>query len=249
MKPVIVIPARYKSERLPGKPLIELLGVSMLRRTYAQCCKALPASAVYVATDDERIAGHCNEYGMQVVMTSGHCMTGTDRVAELANQIKADVYINVQGDEPVLPPDDILKIVAAAELHPGEIINGVCRINSDEEDLYRSRTIPKVVMRPDGRLLYMSRSPIPGNKQDHFRQGWRQVCIYAFPREPLQAFASKNAKTPLEDLEDIEVLRFLEMGYEVRMSETSQQSIAVDIPEDIGRAEAAIRERGLEFLD
>lgn len=241
MKYVVVIPARYESSRLPGKPLVNLCGVPMIVRTYRQCIQAADPSLVYVATDDERIQTVCAAEGIQVVMTSSACLTGTDRVAELARQIEADVYINVQGDEPVFNPDDLRLLIEAAQAQPDDVINGYCPINNDEH--FRSTSTPKVVIRPDGRLLYMSRATIPSNKQNGFVEGWRQVCAYAFPRAALLAFAEKKGKTPLEAIEDIEILRFLELGWEVQMIPMSDSSIAVDNPHDVGQAEAAILER------
>lgn len=239
----VIIPARYQSSRLPGKPLVDLCGVPMVVRTYRQCIQACPPERVYVATDDVRIAAVCREHEIQVLMTSPNCLTGTDRVAECAWQLGAEVLINVQGDEPVFNPQDLRAVLASLSQYPGEVLNGFCAIDSAES--FRSESIPKVVMRPDGRLLYMSRSAIPGNKQHAFVRAWRQVCVYAFPRAALAAFAAQPCKTPLEELEDIEILRFLELGWEVRMLEMSADSIAVDNPDDVARAETAIRERGL----
>jgi 3-deoxy-manno-octulosonate cytidylyltransferase (CMP-KDO synthetase) len=101
-KYIIVIPARYKSTRFPGKPLIDLNGKSMVQRTYEQCLKAVPKDLVFVATEDSRIQKHCEDFEMNVILTSDDCLTGTDRVAEVADTIEADYYINVQGDEPLL---------------------------------------------------------------------------------------------------------------------------------------------------
>lgn len=238
----VIIPARYASSRLPGKPLVSLAGVPMIVRTYRQCLQACPAEKIFVATDDERIASVCREQGLAVLMTSSDCLTGTDRVAECAAQLDVDVLINVQGDEPVFNPEDLHTVIRALGDYPGEVLNGFCAI--DDEEQFNSRTIPKVVMRPDGRLLYMSRSAIPGTKQGDFVRAWRQVCVYAFPRAALAAFAAQQQKTPLEQLEDIEILRFLELGWEVRMLELSRDSIAVDTPEDVAKAEAAILARG-----
>ncbi|RVT99802.1 3-deoxy-manno-octulosonate cytidylyltransferase [Mucilaginibacter limnophilus] len=231
MEYIVVIPARYKSSRFPGKPLIDLKGKSMLQRTYEQCLKAVDKSLVYVATEDERIVQHCKDHDMNVLLTSDNCLTGTDRIAEVSKQIKADYYINVQGDEPVFNPDDITKIIVSLKGYPGEILNGYCAINTEKQ--YRSLSVPKVVFKPDGSLLYMSRSSIPGNKAGSFVKAWRQVCIYAFPYDALQQFASTYHKTPLEEQEDIEILRFIELGFDVRMLELSADSVAVDTPEDI----------------
>jgi 3-deoxy-manno-octulosonate cytidylyltransferase (CMP-KDO synthetase) len=240
MKSIIVIPARMQSSRLPGKPLIDIAGKTLIQRTYERCIMAVPKEQIYVATDNVEIFKHCKQSNMQVVMTSENCLTGTDRVAEVAEQIEANYYINVQGDEPLMNPQDILDTIKAAEKYTGEIINGYAPIN--EED-YKSLTVPKVVIRPDGRLLYMSRSPIPGNKNGSFQKAWRQVCVYAFPKIALQTFIKEGKKTPLEAQEDIEILRFLELGYEVRMIPLSVDSIAVDVPEDVERVKQKLRKQ------
>lgn len=240
---VVMIPARYQSSRLPGKPLIPLCGVPMIVRTWRQCVQAVASERVYVVTDDARIRQTCEAQGIQVLMTSDTCLTGTDRLAEAAQQVAASTYINVQGDEPVFNPQDLRLLVEAVTAHPATVLNGVCPISDEAQ--YRSRSVPKVVARPDGRLLYMSRAPIPSSKADRFIAAWRQVCVYAFPAAALQAFAAHPGKTPLEEIEDIEILRFLELGWEVRMIPMSDQSVAVDCPEDVVQAEAAIRARGL----
>ena len=231
MKYIIVIPARLASTRLPEKPLVMIDGKSLIQRTYQQCLLAVPNEKIFVATDAEKIANHCSALNMNVIMTSSNCLTGTDRVAEVAQKIEADYYINVQGDEPLINPNDIKKIVDALERYPNEIINGYTAI--DNEDDYRSLTIPKVVFKPNGELLYMSRTAIPGNKKNIFNKSWRQVCIYAFPKKSLELFTSVTSKTALEEEEDIEILRFLELGHEVRMIAMSNESIAVDTLEDV----------------
>lgn len=240
---IVVIPARYESSRLPGKPLVELCGVPMIVRTYRRCALACPPDRIYVATDDERVQAMCESHGIRVLMTSSDCLTGTDRVAQCALQIDADTYINVQGDEPVFDPHDLIALIEQARLHPDQVLNGVCALSDEEQ--FRSGSIPKVVMRPDGRLLYMSRAAITTTKSQQFVNGWRQVCAYAFPKKALEAFHAATAKTALEQIEDIEILRFLELGWEVRMIAMSDQSLAVDVPEDIEKAERAIGERGL----
>jgi 3-deoxy-manno-octulosonate cytidylyltransferase (CMP-KDO synthetase) len=239
----VIIPARYQSSRLPGKPLVPLCGVPMIVRTWRQCVKVVPERLVFVATDDERIRATCAAHGIHVLMTSSACLTGTDRVAEAALLIDAKVYINVQGDEPVFNPADLTHIIESSLANPREVLNGVCAIADEAQ--YRSRSVPKVVMRPDGQLLYMSRGPIPANKSDQFVSAWRQICAYAFPKEALAAFTASPGKTPLEQLEDIEILRFIELGWKVRMITMSDESVAVDSPDDVLAAEAAIQARGL----
>jgi 3-deoxy-manno-octulosonate cytidylyltransferase (CMP-KDO synthetase) len=228
---IIVIPARYESTRFPGKPLIDLAGKSMIQRVFEQCVKAFPPEKIVVATDDNRIADHCKKLNINSIMTSSSCLTGTDRIAEVSEIIEADYYINVQGDEPVFNPDDISLMLNKIADFPGEILNGYAPIFSEQD--FRSTSVPKVVFRPDGRMLYMSRSGIPGNKKGEFKFSHRQVCIYAFPKAALIAFKKLRGKTPLEAEEDIEILRFLEMGYEVRMIPMSADSIPIDNPEDV----------------
>lgn len=238
MKTLILIPARYASTRYPGKPLVDIAGKSLLKRVWERCVPVLGKEKVYIATDDQRIIDHCEEHGMQWVMTPDTCLTGTDRLAAAAEKLEADLYINVQGDEPMIHPDDIKKVIDLAEKTPGEVLNAYCAIETEQD--YSSRTVPKVVFRPDGRLLYMSRAPIPGTKSADFVRANKQVCIYAFPPQALRDYASKEQKTPLEELEDIEILRFLELGYEVRMVPVSGSSIAVDTPEDVERVLKAL---------
>ncbi|MEI2393376.1 3-deoxy-manno-octulosonate cytidylyltransferase, partial [Priestia megaterium] len=229
----VIIPARYESSRLPGKPLVDLLGIPMIIRTYQQCAKACDPKKIYVATDDERIKLICQEKNINVLMTSKQCLTGTDRVAECINYLDSEVFINVQGDEPLFNPEDLKTMIRKIEEFPNEILNGYCEIKSERE--FRSHSIPKVVFNTDNKLLYMSRGAIPNNKNNEFLKAWRQVCVYAFPKNSLKNFNEQKEKTPLESLEDIEILRFLELGHEVRMIELSNQSIAVDNPSDVQR--------------
>lgn len=214
----------------------------MIIRTYRQCEKVCPPEKIYVATDDERIQSICELNNIQVIMTSKDCLTGTDRVAECTNYIDADVFINVQGDEPLFNPKDLQVMISNIEKYPGEILNGYTEINSEEQ--FRNTSIPKVVFRPDGRLLYMSRAQLPSNKNKQFERAWRQVCAYVFPREALMDFSSTSKKTHLEEIEDIEILRFLELGWEVRMLKLSNSSIAVDNKEDVQRVNEVLYERG-----
>jgi 3-deoxy-manno-octulosonate cytidylyltransferase (CMP-KDO synthetase) len=192
-----------------------------------------------VATDDTRIANTCAGFGARVVITSPDCLTGTDRVAEAARSIDCDFVVNVQGDEPMLHPPDILRVADAFRTSRGAVVNAMTRILDESE--YWSRTVPKVVAAPDGRLLYMSRAGVPANKAGTFVAAKKQVCIYCFAREQLERFAAAPAKGDIERTEDIEILRFLEMGIEVRMVELASATIAVDTPEDLQRVVHALR--------
>ena len=231
MKYYLVIPARYNSKRFPGKPLIDICGIPMIIRTYNQCKKVVPKSKILIATDDKRIKVVCEKKKIKVIMTSKKCLTGTDRIAEVAKKLKADFYLNIQGDEPICHPGDIKKLLLTAKRNPKTIINGYTEIKNKK--LFYSGHIPKVVFRKDGRLLYQSRAPIPTTINKRFVKSWRQVCIYSLPFKSLIAFKSVRKKTPLEKLEDCELLRFLELGYEVKMIKMSDKSISVDTKENL----------------
>jgi len=231
MKIHLIIPARYKSTRFPGKPLTDIAGKTMLRRVFDQCVQAFPAENICVATEDERILEYCRSQQMHCVLTTDQCLTGTDRVAEAAELLDSDVCINVQGDEPLFNPEDIRLLVNRVQEQPQRIYAGYCEIESEE--MYRSLSVPKMVMDTDERLLYTSRHPIPGNKTGGFRMAWRQVCAYAFHREALRMYRGCARKTPLEQEEDLELLRFIEKGYPVQLVKMSRESIAVDHPEDV----------------
>lgn len=232
LKIVIIIPARYQSSRLPGKPLINLQGKSMIMRTYERCCLAINKKYVFVATDDKRIFNHCQTNNINVLMTSTECKTGTDRVYESSKQIDADIYINVQGDEPIIDPENIIKVIKKSCDNPTQIIATMSNIDKDD---FRNSSIPKVITRIDNRLLYISRAAIPTTKNLDFVHSKKQIGIYAFPKQSLVNFASIDYKTPLELLEDIEILRFLELGFDVQMLELINNSFAIDVPKDVER--------------
>ncbi len=222
---LVVIPARYNSKRLIGKPLLDICGIPMIVRTYRRCEKVFPKSKILVATDDNRIKSVCEKYNIKSLITSKRCLTGTDRIAEVSKKYKAKFYINVQGDEPLCGISDLKKLLKAAQKNPDKIINGYTKIK--DRELYLSGNIPKVVFRKDGRLLYQSRAPIPTTKKFKFIKAWRQVCIYSLPYKVLKKFSVKK-KTPLEEIEDCELLRFLELGYDVDLIKMSNNSISVD---------------------
>ena len=240
MKTVIIIPARFKSSRFPGKPLTSILGKPMILWVAEICAKALPIEFVYIATDDLRIKEVVEEAGFNVVMTSKKALTGTDRIADAANQIDADIYINVQGDEPLLNPNDILSIIDIKKKYPNEVINGYCKINDNENP--ESLNIPKVVFNENNQMLYMSRHLIPGTKSNQIKPPhyFKQVCIYAFNKNELLDFVNFGRKGTIEHYEDIEILRFLDIGSKIRVVETTGSSLAVDIPEDVKKVEEAI---------
>jgi 3-deoxy-manno-octulosonate cytidylyltransferase (CMP-KDO synthetase) len=231
MRVVAIIPARYKSTRLPGKPLIKLKGKEMIVRVAEIAEKALGKENVYVATDDQRIIDVVENYGFQSILTSEKCLTGTDRVAEASLQIEADMFINVQGDEPLLDPNDILKIKEAKTKYPDHIVNCWAPLNEYEEA--DNPKLAKIVSNLYGEMLYISRSAIPGTKNGGSECVMKNVSIYGFSKEHLKAFSLTDSKSPLESIEDIETLRFLELGYKIKLVEVKGDSYSVDYPEDI----------------
>lgn len=243
MRSVVVIPARYKSTRFPGKPLVNLLGRPMILWVAELSAQAVGQDNVYVATDDQRIANVVEDAGYQAVFTGEGALTGTDRLAEAAEQIDADVFINVQGDEPLVYPEDILKIRDAKVAAMDEVINGFSWISEPEDP--HSVNLPKVIADESGKLVYMSRVALPGFKESgHAPTRYRkQVCIYGFGKNDLKAFRAFGRKSELEWAEDIEILRFLELSKPIRMVETHPGSLAVDVPEDVPDVEAALRRR------
>ncbi|MFG0381919.1 3-deoxy-manno-octulosonate cytidylyltransferase [Pseudomonas sp. zbq_18] len=241
MKSVVIIPARYKSSRYPGKPLVPLLGKPMILWVAELAAKAVGIDCVYIATDDPRIAATVQDAGFKSVMTRSEALTGTDRLAEAAKKIEADIYINVQGDEPTLDPQDILKVLNKKIENPNCIINAYCWISDNENP--DSVNIPKVITTESDRLVYMSRKALPGYKDTKLAptKFKKQVCIYAFNRKELDSFEKFGRKSILEAAEDIEILRFLEMDKQILMVESSGGSLAVDVPEDVAPVEAALR--------
>lgn len=240
MKYAVVIPARFQSSRFPGKPLVDICGKPMIQHVWEKCCAAVDAANVYVATDSDEIAHRVESFGGKVVMTSSDCLTGTDRLAEANLTLDCDFLINVQGDEPVIDPNNIIKIIESYK-KTGNITNAYCEINSEEE--FRSLTVPKVVTTKGQKLLYMSRSSIPLTKSGDYVKAYKQVCVYAFSREHLSFFTSHTEKTPLEEIEDIEILRFLESDIQVDMVEVESGSLAVDVPSDVDKVVAYLNSK------
>ena len=237
MKYVVIIPARLNSSRLPRKPLLNINGLPMIVRTYNQCAKAIDEKKIYVATDDVKIKRVCSFYNIKTIMTSKKCQTGTDRIAEVSKKLKASIYINVQGDEPMFNPLDLKNLIKVATKNSTKVINGYTEILNKKG--YFNVNIPKVVFADNGELIYMSRSPIPFNKEKNFIKAYRQICAYAIPSYFLKIF-SNNKKSLIEKIEDIEILRFLEAGIKIKMIKMSNKSISVDTKSDLKKVRKLI---------
>jgi 3-deoxy-manno-octulosonate cytidylyltransferase (CMP-KDO synthetase) len=237
---LVVIPARFRSRRLPGKPLVDIAGIPMVVRTAERCFEVIPRDRVLVATDDERIVEACEARGIRVEMTRDDHPTGTDRVAEIASRFPASIYVNVQGDEPVFNPDDILRIIEESRKDPSKTYIGYCAMTPEQ---WGDSKYIKLLFGLDRRLIYIGRAQVPGSHDGRFTVAYRQVCVYAYPADALAAFASSGGRTPLEEIEDCEVVRFLELGLPVQVVELSADSMSVDRPEDVIKVEEFLARR------
>ena len=227
----IAIPARLNSTRLNSKPLIKVFGLSILERTYRQCEKAINSKDIIVLTDSLEIESFCKAKLMNVIIVDNECKTGTDRIALYASLKKINYIINVQGDEPLIDPKDIRIVIEEAKKNSNVILNGYKKITNKND--FNNRAIPKVVFDKHKNLMYMSRSPIPGNKNGNFVSGFKQVCIYGFPKSAIDFIIKNPRKSFLENIEDIEVLRFVESGLKVKMIELFGNSFSIDTKSDL----------------
>ena len=242
MKTSIIIPARYGSSRYSGKPLVKILGREMILRVADICKNVVNKKNLFIATDDKRISQKVRENGYNFVMTSKKCLTGTDRVAEASKKIKSDIYINVQGDEPTINPKDIKKIIKAKIKFPNHVICGYDKIHKSQNPF--NVNLPKVVINEKSELVYISRLAIPGSKKKFLKKNYlKQVCIYAFNKNELNKFCSRNKKGELEKIEDIEILRFFEDNIKIKMIKLNSDSVAVDEKSDVKKAEKIIKSK------
>jgi len=237
-----VIPARYASSRLPGKPLADIGGRSMVMRVVDQARKCDRLSAVVVATDDERVATHARSYGADVVMTSADHPSGTDRCFEALQHVGAggfDAVVNIQGDEPFIEPEQIAELCSAIAV-PGASIATLAQVVTDDRDLDDAGEV-LIVVDKDMNALYFSRAAIPflrnaesGPRHARFRY-LKHVGLYAYTREALARIV-KLVPSSLEQAEQLEQLRWLENGLPVRVGITTFPSFCVDTPADLEEA-------------
>ena len=241
MKACVIIPARFKSSRFPGKPLVKLLNKEMIIWVAELSERAVGKNNVYIATDDIRISNKVTEYGFNAIITSSNLLTGTDRVAQASLKLDYEIFVNVQGDEPLVDPQDILKAIELKENNPTAVVNSFCYLSKDEDP--NNKNIPKVITNEKNDLIYISRAVIPNSKSEVLENinYKKQVCIYSYFREELDAFFSFKKKSFIENIEDIEILRFFEMGKRIRMFEACKSSLAVDIFSDVEKVEEVLR--------
>ena len=239
MNILCVIPARYSSTRLPGKPLALIAGKPMIERVYDQAKKAKRPSQVLVATDHQLVYQAVEGFGGQVMMTSTDHPTGTDRLAEVAaNHPEADVIINVQGDEPLIAPEVIDLLAGAFDDNP-ELSMATLMTEMDKNE-YNLPSAVKVVTDLNGYAMYFSRSLIPFPRNNSPLPVYKHIGIYAYRREFLLNYAALKP-TPLEQTESLEQLRALEHGYKIKVLKTNFTSIGVDTPEDLEKVNEYFR--------
>lgn len=232
MKVMCVIPARYASTRLPGKPLKLIVGKPMIQHVFEQASRAQLPDQVIVATDDSRVYDAVKGFGGNAVMTREDHPNGTSRLAEVAEKYPdVDVIVNVQGDEPMIPPE-VIDALAEAFVKEPDLKMATMKVLMDEAD-YDNPAAVKVVTDKDGYALYFSRSlmPYPRNRNEFFKV-YKHVGIYAYTRDFLLQYAGM-APTPLEQVESLEQLRVLENGYRIKVLESDFKGVGVDTPEDL----------------
>jgi 3-deoxy-manno-octulosonate cytidylyltransferase (CMP-KDO synthetase) len=231
----IVIPAHYQSTRLPGKPLADILGKPMVQHVYERALQVPQVHAVLVATDDERVADAVRAFGGRCLMTSSDHPSGTDRLTEVMAQAEADVYINLQCDEPLVRPGDIAMLAAGMWRENSVQVGTLCYLLPPEE-VGNPNTV-KVVLTTNGDALYFSRAPIPYPRKDGVARYFKHVGVYAYRREVLEAYASLPHPM-IEQAEKLEQLRLLAAGIRIRVFEIMPAGPGVDTPECLERVRA-----------
>jgi 3-deoxy-manno-octulosonate cytidylyltransferase (CMP-KDO synthetase) len=249
MKVIGVIPARYDSTRFPGKPLADILGKTMIQYVYEAASKSSLLDRVIVATDDRRIFDKCVGFGADVMMTSREHPSGSDRAAEVAEKTDGDIYVNIQGDEPLLPPANI-DLAVKPLLDDDSIMMSTLKTDFENADELFDVNIVKVVTDSDDYALYFSRLPLPFIREsgvtyhnakemleknnDLLTNYYAQIGLYAFRRDFLFKFTSLSP-SGLEQLEKLEQLRAMENGYKIKVIYTAEPSVGVDSPADLDR--------------
>jgi 3-deoxy-manno-octulosonate cytidylyltransferase (CMP-KDO synthetase) len=240
MKTAIIIPARYSSSRYPGKPLAKINGKELILWVNEIAEKTVGKKHTYVATDSIKISEFLKRKKINTILTSPRCLTGTDRVAESSLHLNYEIFVNLQGDEPLVKIKDIKKIIKLKKKFFNCVICGYT--NFSQKENIKNINIPKVIFNKNKKLIYLSRLPIPGyknflKKNDHKINYYKQVCIYAFNKLELQKFYKTKKKSIIEKTEDIELLRFFDLDTDIMMVKTSSSSMAVDVKSDIKKIE------------
>ena len=241
---LIVIPARYAAARFPGKPLAEIAGKPMIQHVFERAKRSQLATRVLVATEDERIKVSVEKAGGEAILTRPDHRSGTDRVAEVAAHVTADIYINVQGDEPLIDPATIDGVAAAMLEDETVQLCTPCSAITQKNDIMDPNVV-KVVLDFEGNGLYFSRAPIPWVRDTGTTvaaRHWKHIGIYGYRRDALLEFPTLPPGE-LERIEQLEQLRWLENGFHMRVVETEYDPVSVDVPADVERVEKILSAR------
>ena len=241
-KVLAIIPARHASVRFPGKPLTSIAGRPMIQHVVDRVRGATLVSRVVVATDEESIKSAVEAFGGEAILTRRDHRTGTDRVAEVASHLAAEIYVNVQGDEPLIDPGTVDAVVSAMIEDESVQVATPCTMISLSSDIMDPNVV-KVVRDFEGNALYFSRAPIPWVRdtgETVVAQHWKHLGLYAFRHDALVEFPTLPPGD-LERLEQLEQLRWLENGFRIRVVETDYDAVSVDVPGDVARVEQLLR--------
>jgi 3-deoxy-manno-octulosonate cytidylyltransferase (CMP-KDO synthetase) len=241
-KVVVVIPARYGSTRLPGKPLVLIAGKPMIQRVFERAKLAQRVNQVIVATDDERIVKAVESFGGEARMTRSDHRTGTERVAEVAAHVEGDVFVNVQGDEPLLDPAAVDTAVTSLLEDPPASIATVATPIKTPADIMDPHVV-KTVLDFEGNAIYFSRAPIPWVRDTGSKvlaRHLKHLGLYVFEREALLEYPTLPPGE-LERIEQLEQLRWMENGWKIRVAEVEHDAVSVDVPEDVARVEKLLQ--------
>lgn len=237
---VITIPCRLNSKRFPQKLIKKVNNKEIFLHTYDRCLRVCSQEKIYIITDSSVIAKICKKNNVNFIKTKKNLITGSDRISSIKNKLRAKTYINVQGDEPIINPNDIKKIINYSLKFKNVTLNGYTQIDFEEA---KRKSIPKVIFDKKKMLVYMSRNLIPHNytKKNINTKYYKQVCIYAYPRHVLKFF--NNKKNELEKNEDIEILRLTENSIRIKMVKLSKRSFAIDLKSDYKKLKKILYEK------
>lgn len=243
---VAVIPARFASTRFPGKIIAPVMGHPLVYHTWRRACAARLVNHVVVATDDQAVVDALAPYEVDVVMTRGDHATGTDRIAEVARSLHAEIVVNVQGDEPAIDPETIDETIRPLLSDPG-LSMATARRRLTHPEAIEDPNVVKVVCDRNGHALYFSRHPIPCHRDGTPKDAtwWQHIGLYAYRRAFLLAF-NELEQTPLEAAEKLEQLRVLENGHRIAVVTTEYRAIGVDVPRDLDRVVALLQQQAAE---
>ena len=223
-----LIPARWGSTRFVGKPLVDISGIPMIKIVYDRACMSKELDTVVVLTDDSRISNYCSKHEMRCIVIEDECSTGTDRCSKALSLLDGDIFVNIQGDEPLINPEAIDKMITDFD-DETDIVNAYVRV--DQEYKLTDPNVVKVVMDKDNHALYYSRLPI---------SRYQQLGLYAYKRGMLDVFPHMD-RHENEIEENVEMLRYLENGFNIKMIEVEDEGLSVDTPDDLKLVELKIK--------